>query len=102
MYISIPGIAVAIILIIYFNKSIKKIVLYTDELVEINTAEDRLDFHKRANDIALKLENLGPVRVKDLENLFEEKGIPTTKPKELTNAEQLPKRTRKPKNKPVV
>ena len=79
MAIGLGTFILIIIGIVIFAKPLRRIVLYTDELVEINTAEDRLQFHQRANEIADKLNQLGPVRVKDLDSLFEQKGIPTTR-----------------------
>lgn len=83
MAITLPGLLLIILFIIIFARPLRKLILYIEELVETNTSEDRLEFHKRANEIAIKLEQLGPVRVKDLEGLFEAKGIPTTMSKEV-------------------
>lgn len=87
MYITLPSLVLIIIVVLIFAKSsiFKEIILYTEELVEINTSEDRLNFHKRANEIAAKLDNLGNVRVKDLKDLFEKKSIPTARKEAITN-----------------
>lgn len=66
-------------LIILFIKPIQMIVVYTEQYVKkmviINSSEDFIDFDKRANAVAKQLENLGPVRVEDLPDLFRDRNL---------------------------
>lgn len=66
-------------LIILFIKPIQMIVIYTEQYVKkaviINSSEDFIDFDKRANAVAKQLENLGPIRVEDLPEMFKNRNL---------------------------
>lgn len=66
---------------VFFRRWIARVADYSEEMLIVNTKEGSLELTERANVIASRLDEMGPVRVRDLDALFASKGISTPKKK---------------------
>lgn len=68
-------IIIVVAAMVFFRRWITRVADYSEEMLIVNTKEGSLDLTERANVIANRLEEIGPVRVRDLDDLFASKGI---------------------------
>lgn len=64
---------------VFFRRWIARVADYSEEMLIVNTKEGSIELTERANIIADRLQEIGPVRVRDLDALFAAQGITTKK-----------------------
>ena len=64
---------------VFFRRWIARVADYSEEMLIVNTKEGSIELTERANQIADRLDELGPVRVRDLDELFAAKSMTRAK-----------------------
>ena len=72
--------AIILILCIIFNKTVQSFVTYAEETVVINTSEDRVQYRERAQEVAQRWKDAGPISTLDLIDIMANKPMPKVKP----------------------
>lgn len=61
--------------LIHFRKSTARVASYAEDFITVGTSEAKVELTRRTNSIAEQLKDVGPYRIKDLDDLFASSGM---------------------------